>query len=155
MCTDQYGFILYHRILEKEHDVDVAIPIAEWLLEHWSIRSVSYDKGFWSTGNNTTLTQIMRNLIMPKKGKLNKEEYSREHSKQFKALRNKHSAIESDINSLEHHGLNRCPDKGLERFKRYIALGILSFNLHRLGNILIENDRKALEKRRRRKLKAA
>lgn len=133
----------------------MAIPIAEWVLEHWGIRSISYDKGFWSKGNNATLTQIMRNLIMPKKGKLNKEEYSREHSKQFKALRNKHSAIESDINSLEHHGLNRCPDKGLEHFKRYIALGILSFNLHRLGNILIENDRKVLEKRRRRKLKAA
>jgi len=155
VCTDQYGFILYHRILEKEHDVDVAIPIAEWVLEHWGIRSISYDKGFWSKDNHAALTQIMRNLIMPKKGKLNKEEYSREHSKQFKALRNKHSAIESDINSLEHHGLNRCPDKGLEHFKRYIALGILSFNLHRLGNILIENDRKVLEKRRRRKSKAA
>lgn len=36
--------------------------------------------------------------------------------KSFKKLRNKHSAVESKINSLEHHGLDRCPDKGKRTF---------------------------------------
>lgn len=155
ICTDQYGFILHHRILEKENDVEVAVPLAEKLLERGDIKSISYDKGFWSRENYLKLVQKAANLIMPKKGRLNKEEYAREHSKEFKALRKKHSAVESDINSLEHHGLNRCADRGLPHFKHYVALGILSFNLHRLGNILIENDRKKFEKQGRRNSKAA
>ena len=50
---------------------------------------------------------------MPKRVKLNKEEYEREYSKTLKLLSKKHSAVKSAINCLEHHGLNRCPDKGL------------------------------------------
>lgn len=155
VCTDQYGFILHHRVLEKEHDVDVAVPIAEYLLERKCIRSISFDKGFWSKEIFEKLTYKVADLIMPKKGKLNKNEYVREHSKQFRSLRKKHSAIESDINSLEHHGLNRCPDKGIKHFRKYVALGILSFNLHRLGNVLLENDRKNIPKQKYLKLKAA
>ncbi|MFQ5604351.1 MAG: hypothetical protein ACE5HS_13870 [bacterium] len=86
---------------------------------------------------------------MPKKGRLNKEEYEREHAKEFKALRNAHAAVESDINSLEHHGLNRCPDKGLTNFKKYAAFGILAYNLHRLGNVLIEQEREQLSKNKK------
>jgi hypothetical protein len=39
---------------------------------------------------------------MPKKGNPNKEEKQRESSKQFKKLRYAHSAIENNINMLEH-----------------------------------------------------
>ena len=152
ICTDQYGFILHHRVLEKEHDVDVAVPIADYLLERRNTRSISFDKGFWSKENFENLTHKVIDLIMPKKGKRNKNEYIREHSKQFRSLRKKHSVIESDINCLEHHGLNRCPDKGMKHFRKYVALGIISFNLHRLGNVLLKNDRKNSTKQ---KLKAA
>ena len=80
---------------------------------------------------------------MPKKGRLDKQEKQREGDKEFKRLRRRHAAVESDINALEHHGLNRCPDRGLDHFKRYASLGILALNLHRLGNILLEADRKS------------
>ena len=76
---------------------------------------------------------------MSKRGKLNKAERERENEKRFIELRNKHNAIESDINCLEHHGLNRCPDKGL---KRYAGLGILAYNLHKIGNRLLKKERK-------------
>jgi hypothetical protein len=85
-------------------------------------------------------------LIMPKKGKLNQTEYEREHTKRFNELRRKHAAVESAINCLEHHGLNRCPDKGIAGFTRYAALGVLAYNLHKLGNILLEQDRKQISK---------
>lgn len=99
---------------------------------------------------------MVSSLILPKRGKLNKLEYEREHSKTFLSLRRQHAVIESDINSLEHHGLNRCPDKGFSHFKTYASLGILSFNLHRLGNILIEEERNEIEKQlKHRKRKAA
>ena len=40
------------------------------------------------------------------KGKKNKAEQGEESSKTFKKLRHKHPAVESDINRLEHHGLD-------------------------------------------------
>ena len=85
-------------------------------------------------------------MVLPKKGRLNKAEYQREHSSSFKVLRRQHAMIESDINCLEHHGLNRCPDKGLPNFKNYTSIGILAYNLHKLGNILLAQDRLEIEK---------
>ncbi|MBF8278530.1 MAG: hypothetical protein HW390_3603 [Candidatus Brocadiaceae bacterium] len=86
---------------------------------------------------------------MSKKGKKNKAEQEEESSKTFKKLRHKHSAVESDINRLEHHGLDRCLDKGLHGFKRYCSLGVLAANLHKLGNVLLEKARKQSEKLRK------
>ena len=46
-------------------------------------------------------------VVLPKRGKHAKKDKEREGSKKFKKLRNQHSAVESNINMLEHHGLNR------------------------------------------------
>jgi hypothetical protein len=50
----------------------------------------------------------------------------------------KHSAVESAINALEVHGLDRCPDHGIEGFKRYVALSVVARNLQRIGAILTD-----------------
>ena len=142
ICTDQFGFIVHHQIMEIEQDVEVAIPVANALIENYHIKSISFDKGYWNKTNYKEISEKVEHTIMPKKGKLNKEENNRERSLDFIIRRKKHSAIESNINGLEHHGLNRCPDKGKENFKRYVSLGILSYNLHKLGNVLQENDKK-------------
>jgi len=47
-----------------------------------------------------------------------------------------HPAIESAIHALQVHGLDRCRDRGIEGFDRYIAWGVVGFNLHKLGAIL-------------------
>ena len=75
---------------------------------------------------------------MPKRGKRNSQEQTREHRRRFIVLRRKHCAIESDINALEHHGLDRCPDKGWHGFKRYVGFGVLAYNLHKIGRRLLE-----------------
>ena len=154
ISTDQFGFILNKRIMENEQDVDAAVPIFEALKAHYDMESISYDKGFWSKENYESINGEIPQVIMPKKGKQNKEEYEREHTKEFIKKRKAHSAIESNINSLEHHGLNRCPDKGLGHYKRYIALGVLSYNLHKLGNILQEEELKKAKRRNKKKLAA-
>jgi exonuclease III len=65
--------------------------------------SHSFDKGFFSKDNLQALQQSgIPEVIMPKKGNLNKEGKQRESSKQFKKLRYAHSAIENNINMLEH-----------------------------------------------------
>jgi hypothetical protein len=56
-------------------------------------------------------------------------------------LRQQHSAVESDINSLEHHGLNRCLDVGLAGYRRYVGYGVLSYNLHVIGRELLARER--------------
>ena len=57
------------------------------------------------------------------------------------ALRKQHSAVESEIASLEHHGLNRCLDVGLESYLRYVGLGVMSYNLHVIGRELLARER--------------
>ena len=146
VATDQYGFIIGHRPMIKEQDVDIAVPFTRMLVKKYRLNSASFDKGFWSRSNDKALREIIEHVVNPKKGKLNIAEYEREHTRQFKALRNMHAAVESDINCLEHHGLNRCPDKGLTNFKKYTSFGILAYNLHKLGNILFEQEREELSK---------
>jgi len=146
IATDQFGFILYHQVLEHQTDVELSIPLADNLLQRFgetTIDSISFDKGFYKKTNKELLQLYFDWVIMPKKGNKNQAEQAEESTKKFKKLRNHHSAVESDINSLEHHGLNRCPDKGLEGFKRYTSLGVLACNLHRLGNVLIDKALKA------------
>lgn len=142
IATDQFGFILSRKLMQKQHDKDLAVPMAKAILEKYEVQSMSFDKNYWTPKNYETLSELVPDLILPKKGKLNGDEYEREHCKTFIALRKQHSAVESAINCLEHHGLNRCPDRGLSHFKKYAALGILACNLHKIGNLLQEKERK-------------
>ena len=151
VATDQFGFILCHKVIQKQQDKDMAVTIAKDLLKKYNIQSMSFDKSYWAPENHRILSELVEDLVLPKKGKLNREEYEREHSKTFIALRKQHSAVESAINCLEHHGLNRCPDKGLSHFKKYVALGILACNLHKIGNLLKEKERKKLKNKTLRK----
>jgi hypothetical protein len=57
------------------------------------------------------------------------------------ALRRQHSAVESDIAALEHHGLDRCLDVGWEAYQRYVGYGVLAFNLHQIGRELLARRR--------------
>ena len=66
---------------------------------------------------------------MPKNGKLPLQDKEYVLADDFKKVRKKHSAVESGINALENHGLDRCPDKGLKAFKRYISFAVLARNL--------------------------
>ena len=152
VTSDQWGFIVDHVVVKKQADVSLSIPLADRLLSRYGegvIESISFDKGFYKKENKELLGLYIPAVIMPKKGKKNKAEQEEESSKTFKNLRHKHSAIESDINRLEHHGLDSCPDKGLDAFKRYCALGVFAANLHKLGNVLQEKARKQCEKSRK------
>ena len=143
IASDQFHFIVYHKVTDHQQDAELPIPLADSLqilFGEDAIGSISFDKGFWRPENKMLLQMYFPNVIMPKKGKKNKEEQEEERSKIFKELRNKHSSVESNINSLEHHGLDRCPDKGKKGFIKYAALGILSYNLHRLGLVVMSKQ---------------
>jgi IS5 family transposase len=78
----------------------------------------SVDKGFHSPDNQNQLAQALERCTMPKKGKRNKAENESEYSAEFKHYKRKHSAVASAINALAVHGLDRCPDKGLDGFEK-------------------------------------
>jgi len=151
ITTDQHQFIVDYKIMENEKDPVQIKSLTCRIQQNFTGRKIysqSFDKGFYSKDNLQTLQQAnIEQVILPKKGKLNREEKQRESTKQFKQLRYAHSAVESNINMLEHHGLNRCADKGLHGYKRYVGLSVLAYNLHILGNCLIGQENQKEEKR--------
>lgn len=152
IASDSYHFILHHEVIVGKSDAQLAVPLAKQLAQKYPrIDSLSLDKGFSSKPNKEQLQQLIPQVMLPKKGKRSPQEQEEERSREFKKLKHKHSAVESNINQLESNGLNRCPDKGWKAFKRYTALGVLAYNLHHLGNYLL----KAQRKKKKRALKRA
>ena len=142
LVEDQYRFILNHRVLQKTEDLEAAVPLLEETTrQHGPLDSASFDKGFHSPKNQTELERIVNRVVLPKKGKLSAGDLERESDPVFLRLRKKHSAVESAINALEHHGLDRCLDHGIEGFKRYVALAVLARNVLRLGQLLYQHER--------------
>jgi hypothetical protein len=153
ITTDQHQFIVDYKVMENEKDPSQIPSLIERIKQKFKdkkIYSHSFDKGFYSKDNLIALQQSgIQEVIMPKKGRLNKEEKQKESTKKFRQLRYAHSAVESNINMLEHHGLNRCVDKGLYGYKRYVGLSVLAYNLHILGNCLIKQAKQKEEKLRK------
>lgn len=145
ITSDQFHLIVDHQVMENQVDKSTVISLADRLLPLYNIDSWSFDKGFYSKDNKEVLGLFVDKVIMPKKGKLNKTEREEEQQADFVKLRNKHSAIESNINALEVKGLDRCPDKGFAHFKRYVAQAICAYNLHRIGAELQRQEKLKLK----------
>lgn len=146
ITTDQHGLIIDYYIMENESDSQIVISTKDRVLARHKVYSWSFDKGYWKKTNFEELAESVPLVVMPKKGKPNKEEKARESNPKFKKLRNKHSAIESNINELEHSGLHRCRDKKYKGFKRYVGMGVIAYNLKRIGKQLLKQDKAALLK---------
>jgi len=145
VATDQHELVQDYTVLLGEAEVDQSIPVADRLLHRYgadSLASLSFDKGFTRTADRELLHLYVPTVVMPKRGKKNATETAQENKKTFVALRHQHSAVESDINSLEHHGLNRCRDVGLAGYHRYAGYGILAYNLHVIGRELQARGRR-------------
>ncbi len=144
LATDQQQLIQDYAVLLKEAEVDQSIPVTDRLLGRYgvgSVASLSLDKGFTRAVDRELLSLYVPEVVMPKRGKKNAAETERESGKKFVALRKQHSAVESEINSLEHHGLNRCLDVGIKGYRRYVGLGVMSYNLHVIGRELLARQR--------------
>jgi len=153
ILEDQYGFILHHRVMQEESDDKVAVVmVMETKQKYSNLRSCSFDKGFHSPSNQKRLRELLDFVILPKKGKLSKSDKLLEHSEEFIAGRNNHSAVESAINGLENHGLDRCLDHGLDGFKRYVSFAVLARNIEKLGALIRKQKIKSLKGKKKHKL---
>ena len=154
VLEDQHQFILHHRIMWQETDDKIAVIMVEAAQQRYpQLHQCSFDTGFHSPANQKNLKHILEHAILPKRGRLSKEDQAREQSEPFRKARHQHSAVESCINNLEVRGLDRCLSYGKDGFERHVALSIVACNLHRVGLILQRQERARLQKVERRKKK--
>lgn len=143
------GFILHHQVMEKQTDDQIAVSIVKETQKLFpSFKACSFDKGFHSPANQTGLKALLDSVTLPKKGKWSASDAARETSEAFVVARKAHSAVESGINALEVHGLDKCLDHGIGGFKRYVALAVLSRNIQKIGQIKRDAERERLARER-------
>jgi len=147
ITTDQYGLIVDAYLMNNESDSRTVTGIATRVLAKYDVASWSFDKGYWHKDNKIFLQKHVPSVVMPKKGKPSKAEKQEEQAPSFKKTRDKHSAVESNINELEHCGLGRCPDRGFHGFKRYASIAIVAYNLKRTGREMLKQEREAINKK--------
>lgn len=150
VTTDQYHLIIDWQVAEHQSDNQLTLPIAERICSKYPVQSLSVDRGFSDKEDKRLLQALIPEVIMPKKGKRNQEERALEEAPAFRRLKNQHSAVESNINELEHRGLNGCPDRTLHNFHRYVGLAVTAYNLHKIGRELIAQRRADHERERQR-----
>jgi transposase, IS5 family len=149
IMEDRDRFILHHQVMEKCTDDKVAIAMVDETKQRFpTLRAVSMDKAFHSPGNQEALKSRLECVVLPKKGRLSQADKARESEPEFADLRQQHSAVESAINALEVHGLDKCLDHGINGFKRYIAMAVVARNIQRLGAVLRQQEQEAAQRKR-------
>jgi hypothetical protein len=143
IATDQWHFIVDWWVADQQQDNHLLLPAIDRIRRYFDVSSCSGDKGFFSKTDVDILELFEIKAFISKKGKCNQVELQRESYPEFIQAKRRHSAIESNINELEHRGLNRCPDKGLNGMHRYVGLAVIAYNLRRIGQILLDEDSKS------------
>jgi len=150
VMEDQHRFVLHHRVMEKQTDDQVTVAMVKETKQRFAdLEACSFDKGFHSPANQQELQAHLKLVALPRKGKLSQQAQAVESAEDFVKARRQHSAVESAINALEVHGLDRCPDHGIRGFKRYVALAVVARNIHRIGAILREQENRRAKRKTR------
>jgi hypothetical protein len=148
IASDQWHFIVDWWVADHKQDNQLLIPAMDRILQHYRVSACSSDKGYYSKEDVELLELFDIKAFIPKKGKCSIARLQKESDPAFIEARHRHSAVESNINELEHRGLNRCPDKGIHGMYRYVGLAVIAYNLRRIGNILLKEDLEAEKLRR-------
>ncbi len=156
ILEDTMGFVLHHQVMEKQTDEKVAVEMVKATQARFpTLVQCSFDKGFYTPANREELQNLLDNVVLPKKGKWSKKDREIESAEEFIQARRAHPAVESAINALEVHGLDRCLDHGIDGFKRYVALAVVGRNIQKLGAILLRGEKEAAQRQAQRLKRAA
>jgi len=149
ILEDQFGYILHHHVMENQVDTQVAVSMVAAAKQKFKVlSSCSFDKGFHSPDIQKELGAFLEQVVLPRKGNRSAKVREMEDSDWFINARHQHAAVESAINALENHGLDRCPDHGIIGFKRYVSLAVLARNIQVLGATLRKKALKSLKRKK-------
>ena len=142
IASDQFHLIVDWWVADHQQDNQLLIPTIDRIREHFPVSACSTDKGYYSKIDVDLIELFDIKAYIPKKGKCSVSQMQKESDPAFIEARRSHSAVESNINELEHRGLNRCPDKGIKGMHRYVGLAVIAYNLRRIGNVLLKAEPK-------------
>ena len=156
VVEDRLGFVLHHQVMEQQTDEKVTVDMVKAAQARFpGLHACSFDKGFYTPDNRQHLQRLLDEVVLPKKGKWSKKDRELETEEGFVRARRAHAGVESAINALEVHGLDRCLDHSLEGFRRYVALAVVGRNIQKLGAILLQREKEAAQRKARRLRRAA
>ena len=134
--------ILNHRVMENGVlDQQETLPMLERLCQRYGKLDVlSLDKGFNIKGFNPHEQGKSVSLFaLPSKGYKNKEKKELEASEEFVEARKWRAGVESCIGALMRgNGGDRCRDRHIRGYRRWVSACVLSRNLITLGRLLLE-----------------
>jgi len=112
IVEDQYGFVVSHRVMEKETDSQAALPLMKDVKTKFpTLKSCSFDKGYYTPENKRALGEYVAIVAMRKKGRPSQADQFYENSREVLDAHKGHAAVESGIHALANHGLDRCLKK--------------------------------------------
>ena len=118
--------------------------LSEALKEHKRIfkrkpKSIATDRGYYSAENIQQMRDAgIRQISIPKKGKLNGHEKKRQRKSWFQDLQKYRAGGEAKISWLKRcFGLDRCLYKGEQGFGRWVGAGILANNLKVMTKLMV------------------
>jgi len=156
IASDQWHFVVDWCVADHQQDNELLLPVIDRVRQLYeNVSGCSGDKGFFSKIDVEIMEMFDIKAIIPKKGKRSLADLERENAPKFIKAKRAHSAVESNINELEHRGLNRCPDKGIKGMHRYVGLAVIAYNLRRIGQILLQKDREELRRKQTKLRRAA
>jgi len=147
VATDQWHFAIDWQVADHQQDNLLLLPSLDRIRQRYQVSRCSGDRGFFSKDDVEVMELFDIKAVIPKKGKRSLADIQRESDPEFIKAKRRHSAVESNINELEHRGLDRCPDKGIKGMHRYVGLAIIAYNLRRIGKILQDQDRKEADRK--------
>ena len=156
VIEDHYQVILGHTILWEGGDRDCIVPLVERVKQDFpSLDTLSLDKGFESPAVDDALSSTLELVALPQKGRSPAVERTREQAPDVTAARQQHPAIESAINMLEYHGLQRIRSFGADGFAHMVGISIIAAHLVRVGRLLRDKEKARLERQHRRRTRPA
>ena len=100
--------------------------------------TVATDRGYWSPDNKAYAKKAgVKNISMPKKGKLNKQEKEFQNTRVFKKAQRFRAGGEAKISLLKRkYKLDRCEYQGNAGMARWVGGGILACNLMTMARLI-------------------
>ena len=147
IATDQWHLAIDWWVADHQQDNQLLLPALDRIRERYQVSGCSSDKGFFSKEDIELMELFDIKAFISKKGKCSASDLQRENDPEFIKAKRKHSAVESNINELEHRGLDRCPDKGIRGMHRYVGLAVIAYNLRRIGKMLLDQEKKELDRK--------